>query len=278
VAGGGRAEWYPFPQVTEERLAELASRKPVSKSPKRADEGVRKIIEEFNAEVADKHFEKLPDYFVERQRGLIAELVKVREPLLEKLRTLVEILNEKAPGSEAAKSLAAMIAQTESGSSLMLEIVSLEPAGEDELIGKAALPPSILPMQKAPSEGEAVHATPENAAAFSRQVQASMEKLQQVKFLRVQDSWQIEMSALDAMEPLLPLLPMMIAQFDQLIEGIRSGSPEAISQQLSALESLFGAMSAAPSKPPGSSPDSPGKEPSEFEKATPPGDESNREP
>jgi len=224
IEKGGSAEWHPFPPVTPETLAERAeARNSGAKSKRDSKAGgdpdakgpeavVRRLIDDYNALVAEKKFDDQAKLFVERQQETVRQLMKVQGTLAEKLRVLTSLVAEKAP--DEAESLKGFLEAIETQQSAELKIESLSVVSETEVVGKAVAPAGGVPIP---------------------------ESLLQVRFLLVEGAWRIESPAVDAAAGTVGMLPVIIQQFDTMIEGVRSGSlpAEAVAKQLAGMSAMF---------------------------------------
>jgi|GEM_PF-4606716 len=173
---------------------------------------VRELIADYNGLVAEKAYDDLPLYFVERQQETVTKLVEMQGRLTGKLDELLAAVREKSPDStEAVNTLRGQIV----GQSMDLNVDDLTLVSETEVTGKIVLP------QGAP-------AVPGLDLT--------------VYFKLIDEEWYIEQPMLDLVAMMLPMMPQIEAQLDAMIAQINSGEmdPAAIAQQIQMMAAMFG--------------------------------------
>jgi len=183
-----------------------------SADPKsKVEEAVRGFIDDYNDAVKDKDFAALPEFYVKGQRETVKTMMEIRESLLSKITALMAVLDEKSPGASAA--LKPKFDQFAAGKHMELSLESLTVVDEKEATG----------VIKAPEGGT----VPEALLA--------------ARFVLVGEDWEVELAQVEALAAAAPTLTASVAQFDQVIEAVRSGAVPAdmVVQQLDALFAAF---------------------------------------
>ncbi len=218
----GQADWLPFQKVTPESLAETDAREPAKSAQPSNEEATgpeeeaRTLVQQYNDDVANKNLDRAASYFVERQRESIKQLFDGLAQLADKMRILVEALQEKLPGQAAE--LRKTLEMLRPEQMLTLQVQSFSVAGEDEVVGKVAQPAGMPPIS---------------------------EELLKVRFVRVDDNLRMEYAAIDV---IVPTLPTVVASYEMLVGQIRSGSvpPEQLAQQVIASVATIQKMAEPP--------------------------------
>ncbi len=218
----GQADWRPFRKPgAEPKQGETATGEA---KPAGGNQGIeselRKLVNDFNAAVAEKNFEDAIDLLVEDQIAPAKQVVEVLPTYLSKVREVVELL----PGVN--ETLKTAVADATLSAILKLEITSITVSNPTEAVGKLASAPGAI--------GDA-------------------------RFVLVKDKdgeyWYIDHPQISAIGTALPMLQQSMPQLDAFIAGVKSGqiAGDALAQQATMMNQMIGAM-LPPSPPLGAEP------------------------
>lgn len=220
----GSADWRDFrpPGVIpkSEVRETVGSEGAKPSSPGRAgevEEEIREVVAALSDLTNKKEYGEVVGYFVERQQETVEKLLNAVRATTEKLDALMAAMEEKSPGSgEPLKALSGALSGADQ---IVIQLASLKVTGKEEAVGTLA-----------GGGGE-------------------------VRFVRLEEDWYVELPALDAVAPMLSGLDAGLQQLDRMIEAVRAGQlpPAQIVERLQALVDQV-AKSKAAAQPPDSQP------------------------